>query len=80
MRHLSTCADLLMTTSPNVMVYAAMDGRLRHMARDGKRLLGDALSLVIELRERIERLPGLACSTTSFSGMRRLTISIECRC
>lgn len=59
MRHLSACADLLMTTSPNVMVYAAMDGWRRHMVRDGERLLGDALSLAIELRERIERLPGL---------------------
>ena len=28
---LSACADLLMTTSPNVMVYAAMDGWRRQM-------------------------------------------------
>jgi arginine/lysine/ornithine decarboxylase len=27
---LSACADVLMTTSPNVMVYAALDGKETH--------------------------------------------------
>lgn len=29
---LAACADLLMTTSPNVMIYAALDGWRRQMA------------------------------------------------
>ena len=34
-----------MTTSPNVMVYAAMDGWRRHMVALGHELLGRALDL-----------------------------------
>jgi arginine decarboxylase len=58
-RHLSACADLLMTTSPNVMVYAAIDGWRRHMVSDGRRLLGDALSLAKDVRSRIDGIAGL---------------------
>ena len=57
--HISACADLLMTTSPNVLVYSAIDGWRRQMVRDGHRLLADALGLAREVRERIEQLPGL---------------------
>lgn len=57
--HLSACADLLMTTSPNVLVYSAMDGWRRQMVRDGHRLLSDVLDLARDLRERIAQLPGL---------------------
>ena len=32
---LSACADLLMTTSPNVLIYSAIDGWRRQMVRDG---------------------------------------------
>ena len=38
--HLSACADLLMTTSPNVLIYAAIDGWRRHMVAHGRDLLG----------------------------------------
>jgi arginine decarboxylase len=58
--HLSACADLLMTTSPNVMVYAAMDGWRRQMVQHGTRLLGDALDLASGLRAEIDSLPGLS--------------------
>jgi lysine decarboxylase len=44
-KHLSACADLLMTTSPNVLVYAAIDGWRRQMVRDGRELLAGALNL-----------------------------------
>jgi arginine decarboxylase len=57
--HLSACADLLMTTSPNVLLYSAMDGWRRQMVQDGKRLLGDALDLARSVREQIERRDGL---------------------
>jgi arginine decarboxylase len=57
--HLSACADLLMTTSPNVMIYSAMDGWRRQMVQDGHRLLDDALILATELRQEIDGIPGL---------------------
>jgi lysine decarboxylase len=56
---LSACADLLMTTSPNVLIYSAMDGWRRQMVRDGHRLLSDTLALTRDLREQIAKLPGL---------------------
>ncbi|OIN82149.1 aminotransferase class I/II-fold pyridoxal phosphate-dependent enzyme [Mycobacterium malmoense] len=54
---LSACADLLMTTSPNVLVYAAMDGWRRQMVEHGHELLGAALDLASQLREDIELIP-----------------------
>jgi len=54
---LSACADLLMTTSPNVMVYAALDGWRRQMVEHGRELLGSALELVDGLRDDIELIP-----------------------
>jgi arginine decarboxylase len=57
--HISACADLLMTTSPNVMIYAAMDGWRRQMVQHGEQLLGSALELAREVRRRIDALPGL---------------------
>jgi arginine decarboxylase len=56
---LSACADLLMTTSPNVLVYSAIDGWRRQMVRDGRRLLGAALDRAHRLRDALEKLPGL---------------------
>ena len=57
--HLSACADLLMTTSPNVLVYAAMDGWRRQMVESGRELLGAALTLAGELRDDLEQFPGV---------------------
>ena len=54
---LSACADLLMTTSPNVMVYAALDGWRRQMVEHGREKLGAALELVRGLRDDIELIP-----------------------
>ncbi|OBJ78436.1 aminotransferase class I/II-fold pyridoxal phosphate-dependent enzyme [Mycobacterium colombiense] len=56
---LSGCADLLMTTSPNVLLYAAMDGWRRQMVEHGHELLGAALDLAHQLRADIEDLPGV---------------------
>jgi arginine decarboxylase len=56
---LSKCADLLMTTSPNVMVYAALDAWRRQMVERGHDLLGAALKLSNQVRERIEEIPGV---------------------
>ncbi len=38
--HIAARAHLLMTTSPNVVLYAALDGRRRQMVEDGESLLG----------------------------------------
>jgi arginine decarboxylase len=57
--HLSACADLLMTTSPNVLLYAAIDGWRRQMAQNGHDLLAAALDLANRLRAEIDQLPGL---------------------
>lgn len=54
---LSGCADLLMTTSPNVLLYAAMDGWRRQMVEHGHELLGTALDLARQVREEIELIP-----------------------
>jgi arginine/lysine/ornithine decarboxylase len=57
--HLAACADLLMTTSPNVMVYAAIDGWRRQMVEQGGELLGAALDLSTALRKDIDGIAGL---------------------
>jgi lysine decarboxylase len=54
---LTACADLLMTTSPSVPIYAALDGWRRQMAQHGRELLGAALELAHEVRQRINALP-----------------------
>lgn len=53
---LSACADLLMTTSPNVLVYSAIDGWRRHMVEHGHELMGAALDLANETRREIEEI------------------------
>ncbi|MGW4379792.1 aminotransferase class I/II-fold pyridoxal phosphate-dependent enzyme [Kitasatospora sp. NPDC004531] len=52
-------ADLLGTTSPNVLIYAALDGWRRQMVQHGPRLYGDALALARETRKRIDALDSL---------------------
>jgi arginine/lysine/ornithine decarboxylase len=57
--HLSACADMLSTTSPNVLVYAGMDGWRRQMVQHGHRMLTDAMSLARDVRQQVAELPGL---------------------
>ncbi|GFG53682.1 ornithine decarboxylase [Mycolicibacterium agri] len=56
---LSACADLLQTTSPSVLMYAAMDGWRRQMVQHGHELLGSAIDLANRLRDEIETIPDL---------------------
>jgi arginine decarboxylase len=56
---LNQCADVLSTTSANVMLYAAMDGWRRQMVQDGKAMIDKALELAKGLRRDIQALPGL---------------------
>jgi arginine decarboxylase len=65
---LSACADMLMTTSPNVMVYAALDGWRRQMVEDGHALLDAVLSLAGRVRAQIGTLPGLRVLREEFLG------------
>ncbi|WP_030770828.1 aminotransferase class I/II-fold pyridoxal phosphate-dependent enzyme [Streptomyces sp. NRRL F-2664] len=51
--------DLLGTTSPSVLVYAALDGWRRQMVEQGKVLYDDALALAAQVRERISRIDGM---------------------
>jgi arginine/lysine/ornithine decarboxylase len=57
--HIAACADLLMTTSPNVLLYAALDGWRRQMVQSGRGLLGAALDLAGAVREELAGTPGL---------------------
>ncbi|WP_344238630.1 aminotransferase class I/II-fold pyridoxal phosphate-dependent enzyme [Kribbella hippodromi] len=56
---LKQSADLLSTTSPNVLLFAAMDGWRRQMVRSGQELLGSALELARTARGAIDELPAL---------------------
>ncbi|WP_030843687.1 aminotransferase class I/II-fold pyridoxal phosphate-dependent enzyme [Streptomyces sp. NRRL F-4474] len=51
--------DLLGTTSPSVLVYAALDGWRRQMAEHGKALYDDTLALADRVRDRISGIDGM---------------------
>jgi lysine decarboxylase len=56
---LNACEDLLGTTSPSVLIYAALDAWRQQFAEHGHELLSNALGLAQRLRDGIEMLPGL---------------------
>jgi arginine/lysine/ornithine decarboxylase len=56
---IAACADLLMTTSPNALLYTALDGWRRQMVEHGEALLGAALERAGRLRREIDAMPGL---------------------
>ncbi|MBT2382064.1 aminotransferase class I/II-fold pyridoxal phosphate-dependent enzyme [Streptomyces sp. ISL-11] len=56
---LKACADLLGTTSPSVLVYAALDGWRRQMVEHGEALYDRALALAEDVRSRIDAIDGL---------------------
>lgn len=56
---LRTRADLFDTTSPSVLIYAALDGWRRQMVENGRELLAEALDLAVDLRSDIEKIAGL---------------------
>ncbi|WP_280346440.1 aminotransferase class I/II-fold pyridoxal phosphate-dependent enzyme [Nocardia neocaledoniensis] len=57
-QRLRRCADLLMTTSPNVLIYTALDGWRRQMVEFGHDLLGDALALAKRARADLDEIGG----------------------
>jgi arginine decarboxylase len=56
---LSAREDLLGTTSPSVLVYAALDGWRRHMVEHGYELLQATLDLARSVRSQITGIEGL---------------------
>lgn len=56
---LAARADLLDTTSPSVLLYAALDGWRRQMVEQGRELLGEALARARRVRAAIEDIEGL---------------------
>ncbi|MBB4693331.1 aminotransferase class I/II-fold pyridoxal phosphate-dependent enzyme [Paractinoplanes abujensis] len=58
-KHLSACADLLMTTSPNTVVYAGLDAWRRQMVEHGHQLLSDAIELARHVRRELGTVDGL---------------------
>ncbi|MFF2775897.1 aminotransferase class I/II-fold pyridoxal phosphate-dependent enzyme [Streptomyces sp. NPDC058052] len=51
--------DLLGTTSPNVLMYAALDGWRRQMVEHGETLYDHALTLARQTRARVSRIGGI---------------------
>ncbi|MFH8469962.1 aminotransferase class I/II-fold pyridoxal phosphate-dependent enzyme [Streptomyces sp. NPDC017991] len=51
--------DLLGTTSPSVLVYAALDGWRRQMVEHGRALYDDTLALAASVRDRIADIDGM---------------------
>lgn len=66
--HLKACADLLSTTSANVMLYAAMDGWRRQMVEQGEQLLGSALTLARSTRRSLGEIEGVLVMEKEFLG------------
>ncbi|ART71588.1 ornithine decarboxylase [Mycobacterium dioxanotrophicus] len=66
---LTACADLLMTTSPNVLVYAAIDGWRRQMVERGEELLDAALGTAESVRAALGRLPQVSVMEQELLGV-----------
>jgi arginine/lysine/ornithine decarboxylase len=56
---LASRADLLGTTSPSVLIYAALDGWRRQMVEHGRELMDEALARARRVRAAIEDIEGL---------------------
>jgi arginine/lysine/ornithine decarboxylase len=65
---LAARADLLGTTSPNVLVYAALDAWRRQMVQHGRAMLDDALALAEKVRGRISGIRGMRVHGDDFLG------------
>jgi arginine/lysine/ornithine decarboxylase len=60
--------DMLGTTSPSPLIYAALDGWRRQMVEHGRALLDAALALTRETRAAIDEMPGLVVMDEQFVG------------
>lgn len=69
-----------MTTSPNVMVYAAMDGWRRQMVEHGRELLSHALDLAEQVRGEIADIPDVQVMESELLGAEASHDLTVCRC
>ncbi len=53
--------QLLQSTSPNYVLMMSLDTARRQMALQGAQLLGEALALADQARQRLNRIPGISC-------------------
>jgi arginine/lysine/ornithine decarboxylase len=75
---------LLQSTSPSYILMASLDLARMQMATEGEKLLGKAIDLAQDARDRINRIPGLSCfSETDLRGsgffldVTKLTICVK---
>ncbi len=66
---LKLCAELLTTTSPNVLLYAAIDGWRRQMVEHGEKLLSESLRTAERARTRLGHIPGIAVMEDELLGV-----------
>ena len=66
---LKLCAELLTTTSPNVLLYAAIDGWRRQMVEQGGALLTEALRTAQRARTALGRIPGIVVMEDELLGV-----------
>ncbi|MTE15727.1 aminotransferase class I/II-fold pyridoxal phosphate-dependent enzyme [Nocardia aurantiaca] len=66
---LRRCADLLMTTSPNVLLYAAIDGWRRQMVEHGYELLSTALEVAAYARGALDAVPDISVMEDELLGV-----------
>jgi arginine decarboxylase len=83
-RVLKSREDLLGTTSPSVLVYAALDGWRRQMVEQGRALYEDALTLASTVRSRINDIDGMHvhgqddfCGPTKAADMDPLQVIVD---
>ena len=55
------CLHLLQSTSPSYILMASLDLARMQMATEGEKLLGKAIDLAGDARDRINRIPGVTC-------------------
>ncbi len=75
---------LLQSTSPSYILMASLDLARMQMATEGEKLLGKAIDLARDARDRINRIPGLSCfgepdlrSRDFFLDVTKLTICVK---
>jgi arginine decarboxylase len=65
---IKTRSDLLNTTSPSMLLYAALDGWRRQMVQHGQTMLDETLALASQARAQIEDIEGLHVHHDEFLG------------
>lgn len=59
---------LVRSTSPSSLLLASLDAARRQLVVRGQRLLGDTIAAAVDLRDRVERIPGCSVLDRSWDG------------